>query len=167
MQKQISAGIIISCYPDFEDDPVSGECANLVPEQIGITCEGADSGTETIEMCREPIMQIVTAVPDLLYGEEDRVGGDAGYLGADKRDDVVKKNKADKKIKYNINRRPSSIKKLSRIGQYYVRKKEHEKSSVRCKVERVFAIVKKLFRYRKTRYRGLQKQTAKLNIMFA
>ena len=60
MQKQISAGIIISCHPDFKDDPVSGECANLVLEQIGITCEGADSGTETIEMCREPIMQIVT-----------------------------------------------------------------------------------------------------------
>lgn len=43
MQKQISAGIIISCHPDFEYDPVSGECANLVLEQIGITCEGADS----------------------------------------------------------------------------------------------------------------------------
>ena len=48
----------------------------------------------------------VTAVPDLLYGEEDRVGGDSGYLGADKRDDAVKKNKAGKKIKYNISRRP-------------------------------------------------------------
>lgn len=109
----------------------------------------------------------VTAVPDLLYGEEDRVGGDSGYLGADKRKDAVKKNKAGKKIKYNINRRPSSLKKLSRNGQYYAKKKEHEKSSVRCKVEHVFAIVKRLFRYRKTRYRGLRKQTAKLNIMFA
>jgi IS5 family transposase len=88
-------------------------------------------------------------------------------LGADKRKDAVKKNKAGKKIKYNINRRPSSLKKLSRSGQYYARKKEHEKSSVRCKVEHVFAVVKRLFRYRKTRYRGLQKQTAKLNIMFA
>ena len=104
---------------------------------------------------------------NLLYGEEDRVGGDSGYLGADKRKDAVKKNKAGKKIKYNINRRPSSLKKLSRSGQYYAKKKEHEKSSVRCKVEHVFAIVKRLFRYRKTRYRGLRKQTAKLNIMFA
>ena len=109
----------------------------------------------------------VTAVPDLLYGEEDRVGGDSGYLGADKRDDAVKRNKAGKKIKYNINRRPSSLKKLSRSGQYYAKKKEHEKSSVRCKVEHVFAIVKRQFRYQKTRYRGLRKQTAKLNIMFA
>ena len=65
----------------------------------------------------------VTAVPDLLHGEEDRVGGDSGYLGADKRDDAVKKNKAGKKIKYNINRRPSSLKKLSRSGQYYARKR--------------------------------------------
>ena len=38
---------------------------------------------------------VVTAVPDLLYGEEERVGGDSGYLGADKRDDAVK-NKAPK-----------------------------------------------------------------------
>ena len=38
-------------------------------------------------------------------------------------DDAVKKNKAGKKIKYNINRRPSSLKKLSRSGQYYAKKK--------------------------------------------
>ena len=31
----------------------------------------------------------------------------------------------------------------------------------------VFAVIKKLFKYRKTRYRGLEQQTAKLNIMFA
>ena len=44
---------------------------------------------------------------------------------------------------------------------------EKKKSSVRCKVEHVFAVVKRLFRYRKTRYRGLKKQTAKNYIMFA
>ncbi len=31
----------------------------------------------------------------------------------------------------------------------------------------VFAVVKGRFRHRKTRYRGLQKQTAKLNMVFA
>ena len=49
----------------------SGECANLVLEQIGITFEGADSGTETIEMCREPIMQIVTEDSSKRYKEKD------------------------------------------------------------------------------------------------
>lgn len=42
-----------------------------------------------------------------------------------------------------------------------------KKSSVRAKVEHVFAVVKGLLAYRKTRYWGLRKQTLKLNILFA
>ncbi|PWM42112.1 MAG: IS5/IS1182 family transposase, partial [Clostridiales bacterium] len=44
---------------------------------------------------------------------------------------------------------------------------EHAKSSVRAKVEHVFGVVKKQLQFRKTRYRGLEKQRAKFNIMFA
>ena len=86
---------------------------------------------------------------------------------AEKRENAVVKNKNGQKIKYKINRKPSSMKKLSKSGQYAAKKAEHKKSSVRAKVEHVFAVVKRLFGYRKTRYRGLRKQTAKLNIMFA
>ena len=109
----------------------------------------------------------VTVMSELLHGEEERAYGDSGYIGANKRPEAIKKNKNGKKIKYLINRRPSSIKKLSKSGQYAAKKKEHQKSSVRCKVEHVFAVIKNIFRYRKTRYRGLRKQTAKLNMMFA
>ena len=109
----------------------------------------------------------VTAVADLLYGEEETVNGDSGYLRANKRPEAIKRNSNGKKIKYIISRRPSSIKKLTKSGQYAAKKREHQKSSIRCKVEHVFAVVKKLFGYRKTRYRGLRKQTAKLNIIFA
>ena len=109
----------------------------------------------------------VTVMNELLHGEEERAFGDSGYIGAKKRHDAVKKNKSGKNIKYIINRRPSSIKKLSKSGQYAAKKIEKKKSSVRCKVEHVFAVVKRLFGYRKTRYRGLQKQTAKNYIMFA
>jgi IS5 family transposase len=109
----------------------------------------------------------VTVTPKLLSGEEETVNGDSGYLGADKREDAVLRNKSGKKIKYSINRRPSQIKKLSKSGQYYAKKVEHKKSSVRAKVEHIFGVVKNLFGYRKTRYRGQQKQVAKLNIMFA
>ena len=42
-----------------------------------------------------------------------------------------------------------------------------DQSSVRAKVEHVFAVVKLQLRFRKTRYRGLEKQQAKFNIMFA
>ena len=84
-----------------------------------------------------------------------------------KRPEAIRKNKQGKKIKYIINRKKSSISKLSKSGQYAAKKKEHEKSSVRCKVEHVFAVVKRLFGYRKTRYRGLRKQMLKSYIMFA
>lgn len=109
----------------------------------------------------------VTVASDLLYGEEETVHGDSGYTGAEKRDDAIKRNTEGKKIKYKINRKPSTIKKLSKSGKYAAKKREKTKSSVRAKVEHVFAVVKKLFGYRKTRYRGLKKQTAKLNMMFA
>ena len=69
---------------------------------------------------------------ELLHGEEERAYGDSGYIGANKRPEAIKKNKNGKKIKYLINRRPSSIKKLSKSGQYAAKKKEHQKSSVRC-----------------------------------
>ena len=109
----------------------------------------------------------VTETSKILTGEEESVYGDSGYLGAGKRDDAIIRNKAGCKIKYRINRRPSQVKKLSKSGQYAAKKAEHAKSSVRAKVEHVFGVVKKQLRFRKTRYRGLEKQRAKFNIMFA
>ncbi len=109
----------------------------------------------------------VTVTSKLLHGEEDTVHGDSGYIGAEKREDAVRVNKNGKKIKYQINRKPSSIRKLSPSGQYAAKKREHQKSSVRSKVEHVFAVVKRKFHYKKTRYRGLRKQTAKNYITFA
>lgn len=109
----------------------------------------------------------VEVTSELLTGEEEFVYGDSGYLGAEKREDAVVRNTKGNKIKYRINRRPSQIKKLSASGQYSAKKSEHKKSSVRAKVEHVFAVIKGQFRYRKTRYRGLQKQAAKLNMLFA
>ena len=109
----------------------------------------------------------VTATSELMHGEEETLNGDSGYIGADKRPEAIRKNKQGRKIKYIINRKQSSINKLSKSGQYAAKKREHEKSSVRCKVEHVFAVVKRLFGYRKTRYRGLRQQMLKSYIMFA
>ena len=99
--------------------------------------------------------------------EETKVYGDSGYLGAGKREDAVIKNKSGKRIKYKINRRPSQVQNHSTRSRGQIKRREYEKSSVRAKVEHVFAVVKGLFQYRKTRYRGLRKQVAKLNILFA
>ena len=94
----------------------------------------------------------VTVVPHLLSGEETEVYGDSGYLGAIKREDAVTRNKQGKRIRYKINRRPSQSQNHSKRSGGQIKRREHEKSSVRAKVEHVFAVVKGLFQYRKTRY---------------
>ena len=109
----------------------------------------------------------VTMVPDLLTGDEEVVYGDSGYIGAEKRENAMTKNKQGKKIKYKTNRRPSQSKNNSNRSKAQIKRREHDKSSVRAKVEHVFAVVKGQLRYRKTRYRGLRKQAAKLNMLFA
>ena len=108
----------------------------------------------------------VSEASKLLTGE-DVVYGDSGYLGAGKREDAIVMNTSGRKVKYKINRRPSQVKKLSKSGKYAAKKAERVKASVRAKVEHVFGAVKKQLRFRKTRYRGLEKQRAKFNIMFA
>lgn len=103
----------------------------------------------------------VAETNNLLHGEEKRIYGDSGYLGADKRDN------SPKKVKWLIAVRPSSLKKLTERQQEKARIKEHNKSSIRCKVEHVFAVIKGVFKFRKTPYRGLDKITAKMNMLFA
>ena len=44
---------------------------------------------------------------------------------------------------------------------------ENQKSSVRCKVELPYRIVKNLFGFRKTAYRGLRKNLNRLHVLFA
>lgn len=79
----------------------------------------------------------VTVTSELLTGDEEEVYGDSGYLGAEKRPEALKKNKAGKSVHYKINRRPSQSKKNSARSQAQTKRREHEKSSVRAKVEHV------------------------------
>ncbi len=109
----------------------------------------------------------VTMTAELLSGEEETVYGDSGYIGAEKRKEAVLRNSSGKKIRYKIDRRPSQAKNASARSKAQIKRREREKSSIRAKVEHVFAVVKGRFRCRKTRYRGLQKQIAKLNMVFA
>lgn len=123
-----------------------------------------DSGlVHTVKVTAANVSDVATA-SELLTGEEETVYGDSGYLGAEKREDALRKNKNGKKIRYKINRRPSQSKNRSLWSQGQIRRREREKSSVRAKVEHVFAVVKGQLRYRKTRYRGLLKQTAAIQM---
>jgi len=109
----------------------------------------------------------VTVVQKLLYGDEESVYGDSGYLGAEKREGAITHNSRGGKIHYKINRRPSQRKGRTVRSTGQIKRREREKSSVRAKVEHVFWIMKGMFGYRKTRYKGRRKQEAKLHMIFA
>ena len=109
-----------------------------------------------------------TQVASLMEGIEEECYGDSGYLGADKREEALLINDQNQEIKYIICARPSSLKKRYTGAEYEKAvAAEHAKSSVRCKVEHVFAVVKGIFRFRKTRLRGLSKVNAQLHMLFA
>lgn len=100
-------------------------------------------------------------VADLLHGQETEVWADSGYLGAPARVD-------DPKIEWHIAARPSQLAKLPEgKAKDKLKLQEHEKASVRAKVEHPFRVVKRQFGYTKVRFRGLAKNTAQIVTLFA
>lgn len=108
----------------------------------------------------------VTVASRLIREDDEVVYGDSGYLGIQKRPEVQNDEHLST-IDYRINRRPHSLPKVSDNAIDWERLIEHRKSSVRCKVEHVFRIIKCQFGYTKTRYRGLKKNENRLYAMFA
>ena len=95
-------------------------------------------------------------VAKLLRPDDEVMYGDAGYSGMAKRPEI----QADEHlaaIDYRTNTRNRLHWKKQAPGFDWDRHLEYQKSRVRSKVEYVFLIIKRLFGYRKVRYRGLAK----------
>lgn len=104
----------------------------------------------------------VTQAHALLHGDEIAALGDAGYQGVEKRPENI-----GKAVMWHVAMKRSLRKALpkNKAGRQQ-EKLEHLKASVRAKVEHPFHVIKNLFRHRKTRYRGLAKNTAQLFTLF-
>ena len=114
-------------------------------EHIGVD---ADSGlVHTVETTAANVHDSNIVVV-LLQGTEEDVYGDSGYLGAEKKDDAILVNNEGHPIRYQINKRPSQLKKASGEKFELLKAIEHAKSSVRSKVEHVFCVIKRIFHYR-------------------
>lgn len=119
---------------------------------------GVDAGTGYIHS-----MEVTPAntgerevVPKLIRPEDEVVYGDAGYTGLAKRA-AFQADPHLSGIDYRINTRNRLHWKTRAPGFDWDRYAEYQKSRVRSKVEYVFLIIKRLFGYRKVRYRGLEK----------
>lgn len=137
--------------------------------KFGMKCHiGVDAGsglvhTMTVTAANE---HDITQAAALIRDDDEAVYGDSGYLGIEKRPEITG-NRHLAGIDYRINRRPSSLPKVSDNAIDWERYIERRKSSVRCKVEHAFRIIKCQFGYRKTAYRGLAKNENRLYAMFA
>ncbi|AYK17924.1 IS5 family transposase [Aeromonas veronii] len=102
-------------------------------------------------------------VGNLLHGEEAFVFADAGYQGAENREEL-----ADVKAQWAIAMRPGRLKELKK----HPRKNkaviafERLKSSIRAKVEHPFRIIKRQFGFVKVRFKGLRKNDNQLAMLF-
>ena len=105
----------------------------------------------------------VREAPNLLREDDDVAYGDAGYC---KLERYVTDGK---ERRYEINRQHGTFRRHygDSISWQEEREIEKRKSSVRCKVEYVFHIVKDIFHWRKARYKGLKKNTDYAYLAFA
>ena len=105
----------------------------------------------------------VTQAQALLHGEETAVFADAGYQGVDKREENI-----GVPVTWHVAMRPGKRRALptQHAWAQMLEHAEQIKASMRAKVEHPFHVVKNLFGHRKTRYRGLAKNTAQLLTLF-
>ena len=103
-----------------------------------------------------------------LLREDDTVCyGDSGYTGVAKREEIAG-NEHFRDIEFRINLKPSRVKMpVGYAGIQWDRMIENRKSSIRCKVEHPFLIVKRQFGYAKVVYRGIAKNMNRFFALFA
>ena len=136
---------------------------------FGMKCHtGVDAGSgfvHTVEATTANVHDITVAA-GLMREDDEVVYGDSAYLGIEKREEI-RNSPQRSAIEYRINRRPGRLPKVSDNAIDWERYIENQKSSVRCKVEHPYRIVKNIFGFRKAVYRGLRKNLNRLHVLFA
>lgn len=96
----------------------------------------------------------IVELPKLLREDDQAIFADAGYTSDD-----YKKGSHYLGLNWCVNDKRKPGKNLSNRQ----RKRNRQYASVRARVEHIFRIIKCQFGFRKTRYRGLKKNTAQVN----
>ncbi|CAE6883997.1 IS4 family protein [Vibrio sp. B1FLJ16] len=100
---------------------------------------------------------------NLLHCEEEFVSGDAGYQGAQKREELKETN-----VEWLIAERPGKIRAMKNRPRKNktIINIEYLKASIRAKVEPPFRVIKCQFGFIKARYKGLVKNDAQFAMLF-
>lgn len=121
---------------------------------------GVDSQSRVIHAVAATAANVHDAacLPDLLHGGETKVWGDSAYQG---QTEVIQTHAP--KAQDLTNRRY----RYKGVIDEVQRGKNRTKSKVRAKVEHPFLVIKRLFGFAKTRYRGLEKNAHRLFVTCA
>jgi IS5 family transposase len=128
---------------------------------------GVDAGTGYVVSAETTPANVhdITVAAKLIREDDEVVYGDAGYLGIEKRPEILGDEHLSR-ITYRINRRPGKLRSIKNfVGIQWEKVIERQKSSVRCKVEHPYRFIKVQFGYRKVRYRGLAKNKNRLFVL--
>ena len=101
----------------------------------------------------------ITQLPDLLHGQEREVFGDQAYWKEADRQAYEARG-----VRYRMNRRAKS--RMQPLSERW-RKINRARSRIRACGEHPFRVVKQLWGFAKVRYRGLAKNLARAQTMFA
>jgi IS5 family transposase len=101
----------------------------------------------------------ISEMPKLLHGEETSIYGDQAYWK-----EADRKAFEENGVRYRVNRRaPGGNKNLSP----YWRRINRARSRTRARGEHAFRVIKQLWGFQKARYRGIAKNLARAQTMFA
>ena len=149
-------------------DPEMHQTKKGTEWRFGMKCHvDVDAGSGYVHTAEVTAANVhdVTVASKLLREDDEAVYGDSGYLGISKRPEL-QENEHFSRIDFRINRRPKSLPHVFDCAIDWEWWIERRKSSVRCKVECVFRIIKCQFGYRKTAYRCLHKNANHLFALF-
>lgn len=130
----------------------------------GMKCHAAvDAGTGLVHSATFTAANTadITETSKLIRPDDEVVYADAGYTGVEKRKEIVSDEHLSQ-VDFRISEKIGKRRRLTGPAREWADQREQRKSSVRSKVEHVFRIVKIIFGYRKTAYRGLKKNGSRI-----
>lgn len=149
--------------PDMGSTKKHGSYHFGAKSHIGVdACTGL---VHTVEVTSANVHDI-TVAHKLVRQDDYTAKGDSGYIGLEKRDDMM----CDpflSQVKCEIVKRPNMWKKFTELVKSFDRQDERRLISARQKVEYVFHVLKDIFKFRKLPYKGLAKNAQRLLASYA
>ena len=131
---------------------------------------GVDAGSGLVHTVKTTAANVhdATVAHELLREDDEVVYGDAAYCSLETHDEITN-DESRSKIEFRTNKMKPYRKNawVEGEGTRWLRYFEYQKSRVRCKVEYVFHVIKDVFHFRKTRYKGIKKLETKGYMLFA